>query len=366
MADQDRSKEKASKNHHSKHLKRSKLNHPTQSHIEISQVAPLSRTLHDTPLHETSHDVTRVPPPSSVSRVPPSNTSHVEPSHNTLHVPPPSRWSRVPPSMTSGVTPPPSTSHIPPSYNMSHAAAFKKSRVPPPINVTRPRVVPPTRISSTTPSTSASHVAPPTRTSDHDTPSPSIRGVISPSNSQPSHSEGAHTPRSSETAVASETQSNNCKRTLYLDGNGFLPSHPAAKEIGDIIKSNFYEAWPSWKKIHIDKRDIWFAAFKKRFNICPPDDAWARKNFEIRGAAVMKNNLNKVRTTMNRPRWIGSDVWNSLCNQWGTQEFKKKRIQAKTNRASDCGGFGGSLHTCGSITSSQHRANMVKFLCFHL
>ncbi|XP_073225464.1 uncharacterized protein [Cicer arietinum] len=72
----------------------------------------------------------------------------------------------------------------------------------------------------------------------------------------------------------------------------------------------------------------------------------------------MKNNLNKVHSSMTRPRWIGQDVWNSLCDHWGTQGFKKKSIQAKTNRASDCGGFGGSLHTCGSITISQHRVNL--------
>lgn len=91
---------------------------------------------------------------------------------------------------------------------------------------------------------------------------------------------------------------------------------------------------------------------------------WARKNFERRGATVLKNNLNKVRSQMNRPTWILPAVWSTLCDHWGTREFKKKSIQAKKNRASDRGGFGGSFHTCGSITTSQHRANMVKFPFF--
>jgi len=73
----------------------------------------------------------------------------------------------------------------------------------------------------------------------------------------------------------------------------------------------------------------------------------------------MKNNLNKARTVMNRPSWINEDIWPNLCNHWASQGYIKKRIQAKANRASDCGGLGGSLHTCGSITASQHKDNMV-------
>lgn len=108
-----------------------------------------------------------------------------------------------------------------------------------------------------------------------------------------------------------------------------MPSHPAANGIGDIIRTNFTELWPSWKKIHVDTRDLWFAEFKKQFSFCPPDDVWARKNFERRGATVLKNNLNKVRSQMNRPTWIRPALWSTLCDHWGTREFKKKSIQAK-------------------------------------
>jgi hypothetical protein len=45
-------------------------------------------------------------------------------------------------------------------------------------------------------------------------------------------------------------------------------------------------------------------------------------------------------------------------------DYKKKRMQAKTNRAFDCDGFGKPLHTCGSITKSQHKANLVKLIYF--
>ena len=81
----------------------------------------------------------------------------------------------------------------------------------------------------------------------------------------------------------------------------------------------------------------------------------------MRGAAILKNVLNKARTDMNRPNWMGEFVWDRFCAHWGSEAYKKKSAQAKLNRASDCGGYGGSLHTSGSITSSQHRANLVKF-----
>jgi hypothetical protein len=51
----------------------------------------------------------------------------------------------------------------------------------------------------------------------------------------------------------------------------------------------------------------------------PPDDRWARNIFEMRGATVMKNNLNKARTIMDRPGWINEDIWASLCNHWASQ-----------------------------------------------
>ncbi|MED6124670.1 hypothetical protein PIB30_061176 [Stylosanthes scabra] len=45
--------------------------------------------------------------------------------------------------------------------------------------------------------------------------------------------------------------------------------------------------------------------------------------------------------------------------------FYKKNAQGKLNRAFDCDGFGESLHTGGSITSSQHQVNLAKSLGRH-
>ncbi|XP_058755926.1 uncharacterized protein LOC131629141 [Vicia villosa] len=309
------------------------------------------------PIRESATRTSNVPPSHVSSAV---RTSNVPLSHDVSTT----RTSNVPlPRVTSAVM----TSNVP----VSHAtSATRTSNVPLPhvASATRTSNVPHSHVASATRISNVliPHASSATRTSNI-TPPSSIRGVASPSISQPYDSDGAQTPRSSETVVPSETQSSGGKQTLYLDLQGFLPLYAAASGIRDIIWSNYSMPWNSWKKIHIDTRDLWFGEFKffmlsiqKKYNFVPPDDAWARKNFEKRGAAIMKNNLNKVRVTRKRPTWINLNLWNTLCEHWGTSGYKKKSIQAKTNRASDCEGFGMPLHTCGSISTSQHRANLTE------
>ncbi|KAF7807247.1 uncharacterized protein G2W53_039408 [Senna tora] len=47
-----------------------------------------------------------------------------------------------------------------------------------------------------------------------------------------------------------------------------------------------------------------------------------------------------------------------LGNIWLTEEYQKKQLQNKQNRAS---AKGGSLHTCGSITISEHKRRMMDY-----
>jgi len=89
--------------------------------------------------------------------------------------------------------------------------------------------------------------------------------------------------------VGLETQSNDGKPMLYLDGQGyvlvfcyslfkdffplicnlcrFLPSRLAASAIGDIIKRNYTKPWPSWKKIPDRDRNSMFDEFWVRFRM---------------------------------------------------------------------------------------------------
>ncbi|QCD82504.1 putative transposase [Vigna unguiculata] len=80
----------------------------------------------------------------------------------------------------------------------------------------------------------------------------------------------ATSPGSNETFVASESNYNVFKPILNLDGQGFLPSRLAANWISDILKSHYNEPWPSWKKIPIRQRDLWFGELLAKMNGMPP------------------------------------------------------------------------------------------------
>nr|AFK44625.1 unknown [Lotus japonicus] len=103
-----------------------------------------------------------------------------------------------------------------------------------------------------------------------------------------------------------------------------------------------------------------FGEFMKKYSVCPRDAIWARNNFELRGQKLMKDSLSRAHRDKKKPRWLGDHVWNGLCEHWETPKFKEKSVQAKANRASDREGFGETLHIGGSITTSQHRDNLVK------
>ncbi|KAJ1375240.1 putative transposase, Ptta/En/Spm, plant [Sesbania bispinosa] len=230
----------------------------------------------------------------------------------------PPKHQRRPPHTTSTAFP---TSSSSPALSPAIAPLLRTSAVP----VTQS----PAHTTSTTfaPSFSSPSL------SSQSTPSSGVPGGQSPPNSQPSHRnpnihhvvpptelsphshdssnpivDGGLAHGTSESRAASETPNSTGKTTLYLDGQGFLPSRPAANGIADIFKSHYTDPWPSWKKIPPPVRDLWFDEFMRKFSIIPPNSRWARKNFDMRGAALMKNNLEKARAKMEKPSWIGEST----------------------------------------------------------
>ncbi|WJX72968.1 hypothetical protein P8452_56798 [Trifolium repens] len=122
--------------------------------------------------------------------------------------------------------------------------------------------IPPPKVASTVRTSNVSHdhvlhAACATRTSN----------VIPPFNSQPCDSE---TQISSHDAtphtMPSTTRTSNGTHTNIAPHIRFLPSYAAANEIGDIMRSNYSKPWYSWKKIDTDTTDLWFRAFKGKYN----------------------------------------------------------------------------------------------------
>ncbi|XLU18681.1 hypothetical protein S245_054747 [Arachis hypogaea] len=161
--------------------------------------------------------------------------------------------------------------------------------------------------------------------------------------------------------ASSNVETSQRKLKLDLAGEGFLPSLTAAHAISDIIKGHYSQPWPSWKKIPDATRKFWWEKFKRKHQFFPPDLYWARKNFERRGVALLKNLLGKARTSRVKPQWIEDGVWDALCAYWNTDTgFLQRSTQGKSNRASGCSGFGAALHTAGPISVIQHKTNMLE------
>ncbi|XP_016205766.1 uncharacterized protein LOC107646089 [Arachis ipaensis] len=159
--------------------------------------------------------------------------------------------------------------------------------------------------------------------------------------------------------ASSNVETSQRKLKLDLAGEGFLPSLTAAHTISDIIRGHYSQPWPSWKKIPDATRKFWWEKFKSKHQFFPPDLYWARKNFERRGVALLKNLLGKARASRVKPQWIEDGVWDALCAYWNTDTgFLQKSTQGKSNRASGCSGFGAALHTAGPISVTQHKTNM--------
>ena len=49
----------------------------------------------------------------------------------------------------------------------------------------------------------------------------------------------------------------------------------------------------------------------------------------MRGAIIMKNNLNKARQRKIKPNWIGDSTWDILCQQWASENSKRKARSGK-------------------------------------
>lgn len=89
--------------------------------------------------------------------------------------------------------------------------------------------------------------------------------------------------------------------------------------------------------------------------IIMPLERILRKN----GAARLKDVLSDACEKSTKPQWMSEEVWKGLCNYWDTLEFKAKVERNKRNRASNCGGRGSSLHTCGSIPFTEAPRRLV-------
>nr|GLL31419.1 hypothetical protein Itr_chr07CG09320 [Ipomoea trifida] len=127
----------------------------------------------------------------------------------------------------------------------------------------------------------------------------------------------------------------NDRRTLIhpISEKAFEP-HSAHRRIIECIQKAYPQAIKSFKAAPQYLKDVWFNEFKKDYRWDPLEENTIRRIFEKRGAKLLIDHLRE------------------------SEDFKKLSKKNKSNRNSNSGGLGASLHSCGSIPMTEHRRRL--------
>ncbi|XP_045791902.1 uncharacterized protein LOC123886648 [Trifolium pratense] len=91
----------------------------------------------------------------------------------------------------------------------------------------------------------------------------------------------------------------------------------------------------------------------------PEHDYQIKKIFESKGSRHLSEMYMEARNKRERPSWIGEDAWKKLDIEWKKPAYKAISQRNKKNRNS---AKGGSVHTGGSITFTEHTLRMAEEL----
>lgn len=163
------------------------------------------------------------------------------------------------------------------------------------------------------------------------------------------------------------------KKIVEIVEGRFIGGH-ASHEITNHIKSFFPGAYPSWKEVPNDKRDIIFDKFKEDFTWRGVSDAqvrniwndvakhsYSRLLFYARKDAKGKCRDHTYTGARNhRPKFIKTPIWHELIDKhWNTEKFTKKCDIASKNRRTEKDGKI-PTHTGGSVNFVTVWKNMEK------
>ncbi|KAL5131227.1 hypothetical protein HKD37_12G034147 [Glycine soja] len=141
------------------------------------------------------------------------------------------------------------------------------------------------------------------------------------------------------------------------DPNCFNPTYGCSNIISNIIRAKFDEPAPSWFKVSVDLRDMWFGEFKKEYRWHPQEERAIRAFFETKDSRILKSAMNKIRNGQDKGKWITVNVQAALDEHWGSTNFLNKSSTAKVNRSVD---RGASAYYGGSISTAAHFEKLSK------
>nr|GMC67113.1 putative transposase En/Spm [Ipomoea batatas] len=143
----------------------------------------------------------------------------------------------------------------------------------------------------------------------------------------------------------------NDRKTLIhpIDEKAFEPHSAHRENIECIQKAYSSQAIKSFKAAPQYLKDIWH----------PLEENIVRRIFTKKGAKLLTYHLREVRVGLadenkTKPHWIADDVLDDLVRIWESEDFKKLSKKNKSNRNSNSGGLGTSLHSCSSIHMTEH------------
>ncbi|KAJ8434467.1 hypothetical protein Cgig2_006273 [Carnegiea gigantea] len=235
----------------------------------------------------------------------------------------------------------PFTYHCP--YHRSHPK-FHPTSSPPFHN----HALPNTRLSTIQPTHLSFGHVPTSTTTPTGIPTP----ITTPETSQPSQ----------EVSQPIKDVQQQTKTKIFPRGKEFYPNHThVIHALSNIMRSKFDSSYHTWKEIPIEVRNIWFDEFKKKFCWDVEHAHEIRRVFEFRGSSRLKGMTFEIQKSGKQPVWLSKDVYDGLCAYWESEEFKRKSMLGKTNRASPLG-VGSSVHCGGSIRYSEHRRRLAEKL----
>ncbi|XP_073157995.1 uncharacterized protein [Henckelia pumila] len=179
----------------------------------------------------------------------------------------------------------------------------------------------------------------------------------------------------------SQIPSNGDERTnIHVVMNKFIEIE-VVRDITTDIKGSIKEAWPTWKNVPNDSKNLLWGNFKLRYKWDNLTDremkkVWNKNAGEGYRSAIhlaKKEALSLSHEELEReptmldiigrgPEWMDAEIWSNLViNHWNKEDHKKKCDVARNNRMTMKYGSI-TRHAGGSIPFGTHRERMEKEL----
>ncbi|KAL0367886.1 UNVERIFIED_CONTAM: hypothetical protein Scaly_1007500 [Sesamum calycinum] len=145
---------------------------------------------------------------------------------------------------------------------------------------------------------------------------------------------------------------------MYISSDDIQHDRAFHSCIGKVVSSHYTHPWSSYKDIPDPQKNFWFEELKRIYR-WDCSDKEVRRSFEKCAGKWLSKKFNEARTTNKQSIWIANDVWASLLEYWGTNEFKKKSTQNKANRLANPT-IANTIYRGGSSSMGEHKRKLAQ------